>query len=77
MSIDISGGSVGLTTTRAAFIEQAQQAYAPNQIAIRTDRSIEAQLISGITSRLQSAGKLGKAGFPKLIAALHENRRLW
>ena len=58
-------------------IEQAQQAYAPNQIAIRTDRSIEAQLISGITSRLQSAGKLGKAGFPQLIAALHENRRLW
>lgn len=58
-------------------IEQAQNGYAPNQIAVRTDRSVEAQLISRITGRLQSAGKLDKTGFPQLMTALHENRRMW
>ena len=58
-------------------IEQAQQAYAPNQVAVRTDRSVEAQLISRITGRLQSAGQTSKSDFPKLMTALHENKRLW
>lgn len=58
-------------------IEQAQQGYAPNQVAVRTDRSVEAQLIGRVTGRLQHAGKLGKSDFPKLMTALHENRRMW
>lgn len=56
-------------------IEQARQAYAPTQFAIRTDRSVEAQLISQITARLRKAAT--EVDFPKLMSALHENRRMW
>lgn len=58
-------------------IEQARQAYAPTQIAIRTERSIEAQLIGQITSRLRQAETATPKNFPALIAALHDNRRMW
>lgn len=58
-------------------IEQARLAYAPTQTAIRTDRSVEAQLISQITARLRRASALPKANFPQLVAALHDNRRMW
>lgn len=58
-------------------IEQAKRAYAPNQTATRTDRSVEAQLISQITARLRHASKDKKTDFPKLVAALHDNRRMW
>lgn len=58
-------------------IEQARQAYAPNQIAVRTTRSVEAQLISQITSRLRRFSKMPTTDFPKFIAAIHDNRRLW
>lgn len=53
-------------------IQQARQAYAPNQAITRTDRSVEAQLISQITARLRNA-----ANYPDLVSALHENRRMW
>ena len=58
-------------------IEQARQAYAPNQIAVRTTRSVEAQLISQITSRLQRLSEMPAPDFPKLMSAIHDNRRLW
>ena len=58
-------------------IEQARLAYAPTQAAIRTSRSVEAQLISQITARLRNAAASPKADFPRLITALHENRRMW
>ena len=58
-------------------IEQARQAYAPTQTAIRTDRSIEAQLISQITARLRAAAANQPQAFPALMAAIHDNRRLW
>ena len=58
-------------------IEQARQAYAPTQAAIRTDRSIEAQLISQITARMRQAEAATPPNFPALIAALHDNRRMW
>lgn len=58
-------------------IQQAQQAYAPTQTAIRTDRSVEAQLISQITSRLRKGASGGKAAYPAFIAAVHDNRRMW
>lgn len=58
-------------------IEQAQQAYAPKQFPLRSSRSVEAELISQITSRLKKASSNPKAQFPALVAALHDNRRLW
>ena len=58
-------------------IEQARNAYAPNQTAIRTDRSVEAQLISRITARLRRTQSQKPADFPALIAAVYENRRMW
>lgn len=58
-------------------IEKAKLAYAPTQTAIRTDRSVEAQLISQVTARLRSAMANTKPDFPRLIAALHDNRRMW
>ncbi|MGJ8588565.1 MAG: flagellar biosynthesis regulator FlaF [Yoonia sp.] len=58
-------------------IEQAQQAYAPTQFTVRTTRSVEAQLITQITSRLQQLRSSTKPDFPKLMAALHDNRRMW
>jgi len=58
-------------------IEQAKLAYAPTQTAVRTDRSVEAQLISQITARLRRASAAQKTDFPQLVAALYENRRMW
>lgn len=58
-------------------IEQARQAYAPTQAAVRTERSVEAQLISQITARLRAAANATPANFPALVAALHDNRRMW
>ena len=57
--------------------EQARQAYAPTQVSIRTERSVEAQLISQITSRLRKAATAQPDDFPALVAALHDNRRMW
>lgn len=58
-------------------IEQARQAYAPNQIAIRTERSIESELFSQITARLRKASLAEPADFNEIAAAVYENRRLW
>ena len=58
-------------------VEQARQAYAPNQVAVRTTRSVEAQLISKITARLRKLSDATKQDFPNLISAIYENRRLW
>lgn len=58
-------------------IELAQKAYAPASFHLKTERSVEAQAIGRITARLRSAGKNKSAHFPKLVEALHENRKLW
>ncbi|MBE0413773.1 flagellar biosynthesis regulator FlaF [Yoonia sp.] len=58
-------------------IEQARQAYAPTQFSIRTNRSVEAQLFSQITARLRQAATGQPTNFPALVAAVHENRRMW
>ncbi|PUB11787.1 flagellar biosynthesis regulator FlaF [Yoonia sediminilitoris] len=58
-------------------IEQARQAYAPTQRGIRTNRSIEAQLISQITARMTQAAKAYPENFPALVSALDDNRRMW
>jgi flagellar biosynthesis activator protein FlaF len=59
------------------IIEQARQAYAPTQIAIRTDRAIEAQLLGQITAKLRKTLVQSKVDFPFLVNAVYENRRLW
>jgi flagellar protein FlaF len=58
-------------------IVQAQQAYAPKQFPLRSSRSVEAELIGQITSRLKKASTDPKRQFPALVAALHDNRQLW
>lgn len=58
-------------------IEQARQAYAPTQMAIRTDRAIESQLLSQVTTRLRQILTDTHVNFPALAAAIHDNRRIW
>ena len=54
-------------------IEQAKHGYGPAQHHIRTPRTIEVQLFTEITSRLNKPNQ----SFPELVAAVHENRRAW
>lgn len=58
-------------------IEHARQAYAPTQMAIRTDRAIESQLLSQITARLRRNLADQAVNFPALAAAIYDNRRIW
>jgi flagellar protein FlaF len=53
----------------------AQRAYAPTAAPTKSERSIEFEVIARITSRLKAA--IEDTKFPKLLEALHENRRLW
>ena len=57
--------------------ELARSAYSTTRTSIRTDRSAEHDVFSRITSDLSKAAALGKPGFSSLVAALHENRKLW
>ena len=63
--------------THVNVIEQARQAYAPTQTSIRTERSVEAQLFSQVTARLRKATTSTPLNFPLLVAAVHDNRRMW
>ncbi|MBP1805061.1 flagellar biosynthesis regulator FlaF [Rubellimicrobium aerolatum] len=61
-------------------IERAHQAYAGAAAPIMTDRRAEHQVFSTVTARLHAAAKADPAelgAFPRLAAALHDNRRLW
>ncbi|KJZ21263.1 flagellar biosynthesis regulator FlaF [Loktanella sp. S4079] len=58
-------------------IEQARQAYAPTQVSIKTERSVEAQLFSQVTARLRAAMTSKADGFSRIASAVHENRRMW
>ncbi len=55
---------------------QARSAYATNQTAIRTPRSIEAQLLSQVTSDLRKAATRAD-DFGKVVDAIHRNRQMW
>ncbi|MDJ0627386.1 MAG: flagellar biosynthesis regulator FlaF [Rhodobacter sp.] len=57
--------------------EMARTAYTSNAAPIRTHQSTEFDVFAQITSRLKSAASRGKAGFPDLVSAVHDNRRLW
>ena len=58
-------------------IEQARQAYAPSQTAIRSERSVEAQLITQVTAALRKAAAEKTTDFPALASALHRNCEMW
>jgi flagellar protein FlaF len=58
-------------------IELARQAYAPTTIPLKSERSIEAQVIGKITARLRFAAVHRKSDFPAFVEALSENRKLW
>lgn len=55
---------------------QARSAYTTNQTAVRTPRSIEAQLLGQVTSDLKKAAA-PKASFATIADAVHRNRRMW
>lgn len=56
----------------------ARTAYAaPHQAALRTPRGIEYEAFARVTARIKAAIERGAEGFPALVAALHDNRRLW
>ena len=54
---------------------KAQRAYAPTTAPIRSDRSMEYDIIARITSRLKKA--IESTNFNDLVESLHENRKLW
>jgi len=55
---------------------RARSAYTTNQVAIKTPRSIEAQLLGDVTAQLRKAA--GQAdNYPKMVDALHRNRQMW
>lgn len=53
----------------------AQRAYAPTAAPIKSDRSIEYDVIARITYRLKAAVEL--KDFNAMLHALQENRKLW
>lgn len=55
---------------------QARSAYTTNQTAIKTPRSIEAQLLGEVTAQLRKAAAKSD-NYPNLVAALHRNRQMW
>jgi len=58
-------------------IDLARTAYSSAAATIRTPQSTEFDAIAQITHRLKTANARGKPGFPELVTALHDNRRLW
>ncbi|MEP5731438.1 MAG: flagellar biosynthesis regulator FlaF [Sulfitobacter sp.] len=56
-------------------LAKAQQAYSPQVAPIRSNRSIEYDVLARITFRLKKAIEKGKFG--PLVEALDENRTLW
>ncbi|WP_231582008.1 flagellar biosynthesis regulator FlaF [Puniceibacterium sp. IMCC21224] len=55
----------------------AQRAYSDTASSTRTDRGTEYEIIARVTYRIKQAAQQGKRAFPQLVAALHDNRRLW
>ncbi|MFN3824070.1 MAG: flagellar biosynthesis regulator FlaF [Pseudorhodobacter sp.] len=55
----------------------AIDAYARPDAPLRSSRTIEYDLFARVTRRLTLASRAREADFPALVAALHENDRLW
>lgn len=58
-------------------IDKARQAYASNQIAIHTDRTIEAQVLAGVTARLAQTAMKRQRHYSTFVQAIHANRQVW
>lgn len=56
---------------------QAQTAYRDQTSSIRTGRSLEYEAFARITYRLKAAAEARDTDYAGLVAALHDNRRLW
>ena len=56
---------------------RAQRAYSRGAQPMRTPRSTEYETVARITYKLKRAAQDGAAGFPALVAALQDNRKLW
>lgn len=56
---------------------EAQSAYRQIADPIRTARGTEYAVIARITHRIKNAHLKGDSGYPELVAALDENRKLW
>lgn len=59
------------------IIDQARQAYAPQNSPLRTGKSTEHQLFSETTARLRNAEAQLPANFAEFASAVHANRTLW
>ena len=57
--------------------KMAQNAYGSRAVPVRTARGTEYAAVARITQRIQAAERRGSQGFPDLVAALNDNRRLW
>ena len=55
----------------------AQNAYGNDTHPIKTSRDIEYDAFARITSRMKEAAARGRDGYIELVAAMHDNRRLW
>ena len=58
-------------------VQRARTAYSPSRAGTLTERDTEYAVFARITHDLKSASDRGRPGFAALVAALHENRRLW
>ena len=56
---------------------QAMHAYSEASATTKTPRNMEYDAVARITHRLRSEALKGAAGFPNLVKALHDNKRLW
>jgi len=55
----------------------AQTAYGTTLSSNCSDRGAEFKIFARITRRLKEHADSGTGGFPALVSALHDNRRLW
>lgn len=58
-------------------LDMARTAYSSAAAPVRTQQSTEYEVFAQITSRIRSAQAKGQPAFAELVAALHDNRRLW
>lgn len=58
-------------------VDMAKMAYGSSTVPLRTPRGIEYNLFVRITRHLKTAAQETPESFADLVAAIHDNRRLW
>lgn len=58
-------------------VSLARRGYSAAAAPTRSPRSTEYEAVAQITRRMQTAAREGGQGFSDLVAALHDNKRLW